>query len=301
MSDNPQTPGRRAFYKYMKPETALAVLESRMVRYSTPLSFNDPFDVQSGLHFEFDLDSLHDKVLDRIEALASGSEEPVVDTNNPWGQAVLEARKYYPTHGFPRARWKEGSAALFHYLTKIALETQNGYQRHWKEMLPGVRIFSVTEEKDNLLMWAHYAQDHTGAVFEFWSLPEEDNPLSVARPVEYVKTPPPFFTESQWLDVFVGMGELNERELYRRYAYIKSEHWSYEREWRVWYPNSDKTQKFDTIPIRHNEFKAIYLGCCIEGKKKQDILTLVKKNFPGTQVFQAFKASDSYGLLFAKI
>jgi hypothetical protein len=97
------------------------------------------------------------------------------------------------------------------------------------------------------------------------------------------------------------MGELNERELYRRYVYMKSTHWQYEREWRVWYPHSDKTQTFDTIPIRPNEFKAIYLGCCIREKTKQDILTLIKRNFPDTLVFQACKAADSYGLLFAEV
>jgi hypothetical protein len=302
MNENQQGPGRRAFYKYMKPDTALAVLESRTVRFSTPLLFNDPFDVQSGLHFEFDLDSLHDKVLDRIEALASAVGEPAIDPENVWGQIVLEARKYYPTHGFPRERWKEGSTAPFNLMLKIIRQAQIQYQQHWQAILPEVRIFSVTEEKDNLLMWAHYAFDHTGAVFEFWSLPEEDNPLSVAQPVEYVKTPPPFLTESELIDSLTGLRGLSDgNDLYRRYAYIKSNHWSYEREWRVWYPGADRTQKFDTTPIRPNEFKAIYLGCCISPKIKDDILALIKKNFQGTRIFQARKALDSYGLNFIEI
>ena len=46
----------------------------------------------------------------------------------------------------------------------VALQTQ--YQETWwKDFLPRLRVFSVTEEKDNLLMWAHYAKDHTGVVF----------------------------------------------------------------------------------------------------------------------------------------
>lgn len=59
-------PGRRSFFKYAPPETAIAVLKTKTIRYSSPLRFNDPFDVQSGLHFDFDLGTFQEKVLDRI-------------------------------------------------------------------------------------------------------------------------------------------------------------------------------------------------------------------------------------------
>lgn len=285
----------------MKVETALAVLQSRTVRYSSPLSFNDPFDIQAGLHFEFDINSLHDKVLDRIEALASGAKEPSVDTENVWGKIVLSAREHFGTHGFPRARWKEMTKNLFGELTQLIQETQREFQRHWESMLPRIRVFSVTEEKDNLLMWAHYAVDHTGATFEFWSLPDEDNTLSVARRVEYVETPPPFFTETQWVNFLTGLGEVEGDALFRRYAYIKSHHWSYEREWRVWYPYSNSSEKFDVVNIRPSEFKAIYLGCRMHPSQKEKILHLVKANFPDAQVFQAYKNEGTYSLRFEKI
>ncbi len=92
----------------------------------------------------------------------------------------------------------------------------------------------VSEERSNLLMWAHYAKDHTGAVFEFLSLPDEGNPLLVAEPVMYVDHPIPFFTESEWLDHIFSVRRLNESELYKRYVYTKSSDWRYEREWRCY-------------------------------------------------------------------
>jgi hypothetical protein len=297
-----QKPARRAFYKYATPATTLAVLKSRTVRYSSPLAFNDPFDIQSGLHFEFDLNSLHSKVLDRIQELASGPEEPPVDSGDVWGKIVLAARKYYPQHGFPRDQWKQITDASFRELLMVIEQTRSNYKQHWRErLLPGIRVFCVTEERDNLLMWAHYARDHTGVVFEYWSLPEEDNPLSVARQVKYVNSPPPFFKEKEWLDDFMGIKKLDERALYAQYAYIKSNHWSYEREWRVWYPMSDTTQMFDTMPIRPSEFKAIYLGCRIDETTKQDVLRLLAKGFPKTRVFQAQKAEDAYELTYTEI
>jgi len=165
-----ETPGRRAFYKYTTPGTAIAVLQAKTVRYSSPQSFNDPFDIQSGLHFEFDLDSLHSRVLDRIQELASGEDAPQVDVNDVWGQLVLIAHQNYPQHGFPRDRWRDMTEPSFRNLLEVIKKTQFDYQKHWREvLLPSLRVFCVTEDRDNLLMWAHYASDHQGVVFEYWS------------------------------------------------------------------------------------------------------------------------------------
>ncbi len=297
-----QIPGKRAFYKYASSDAALAVLRSGTVRYSSPRAFNDPFDIQSGLHFDFDPANLHSKVIDRIHELASASSAPAVDPNDPWGKLVLEAHRYYPTHGFPRDRWFELTADAFAALVREFRNTQQQYQSHWwNKILPGVRVFCVSEDPDNLLMWAHYARDHTGVVFEFWSLPEEDNPLSVARAVEYTKTPPSFFFESDWLDNLTGVKQLDFSALYKRYAYIKSYHWSYEREWRVWYPLADETAMHDYISIRKSEFASIRFGCRADPAFVGEALKIVRARFPSTRVFHAYKKDNAYALEYREI
>jgi len=294
-------PGYRPFYKYASPETTLTVLRNQTVRYSSPLAFNDPFDIQSGLHFNFDIETLHGKVLDRLNELAAAATEPPVDTEDEWGKIVMKVRKYYPTHGFPRERWKAMTAEPFRWLVEQITTTQQRYQQHWWEtLLPGVRVFCVSEDRDNLLMWAHYAKDHKGSVMEFWSLPDEDNPLSVARPVDYVSTPPPFFTESEWLDDLLAIRKLDSDALYHRYAYTKSRHWHYEREWRVWYPLSTGGLH-DYIPIRRSEFKAIYLGCRAESKFIKDTIELVREGFPNTRILHAIKNESTYSLEYVEL
>ena len=118
------TSGRRSFFKYAAPDTVLAILKNQTVRYSSPLLFNDPFDVQSGLHFESDLDSLHDRVLERLFELATVPSIPVVDQDDPWGKLVLMVRKHFPTHGFPTERWHGESAELFGQLVSEIKTTQ---------------------------------------------------------------------------------------------------------------------------------------------------------------------------------
>lgn len=296
------TPGKRAFFKYTSPQTALAILQSGNVRYSSPLTFNDPFDIQSGLHFDFDLETLHQKVIDRIGVLAAAPDVPLFNVDDPWCKLVIEARKHYPTHGFPRDRWVAITKEPFDSLFSVIQDTRQKYEQHWIDiLLPGSRVFCVSEERDNLLMWAHYGRDHTGAVFEFWSLPSEDNSLSVAQPIQYEETPPPFFTEREWIDDLTGMKKLDNDALYKRYAYIKSSEWAYEREWRVWYPLADKRQLYDEVPIRKSEFKCIYIGCCAKPEFERSITELIRNTFPDTKVFRATKRLDEYALKYIEI
>lgn len=295
-----KAPGRRAFYKYTSPETALAVLKNRTVWYRTPLDFNDPFDIQSGLHFDFDIDTLHDRLLDRWHEFAVSDFEPPVLSNDVWGKIALEIRRHYPTRGFPRDDLKKLTLEGFSFLVQQIKLTRQQYQQRWQEMLPNIRVFCVSEHRDNLLMWAHYAKDHSGAVFEFWSLPEEDNALSVARPVQYVKRPPPFFSESEWLDDLTGIKALDTDALYRRYAYVKSKHWKYEREWRVWYPLANEG-KYDEVPIRQSEFKALYLGCNAEPKFISDTIELTRFAFPGVRIFRGEKKTNDFALKYIEI
>jgi hypothetical protein len=45
---------RQVFYKYMTARTARIVLSTRKLRWSSPLMFNDPFDVTQELRLNFD-------------------------------------------------------------------------------------------------------------------------------------------------------------------------------------------------------------------------------------------------------
>lgn len=296
------SPGKRSFYKYLTPDTTLAILETQSVRYSSPLAFNDPFDIQAGLHFEFDLSGLHEKTIDRIHTLAAAPSAPNVDSNDVWGQLVLKIREYFPTHGFNRQHLIKLTAPPFVELNRTIAVTQEQYQAHWREkLLPSIRVFCVCEECDNLLMWSHYAKDHTGAVLELWSLPEEDNLLSIARPIDYNSSPFPFFTEAEWIDDLTGIKKLDFDALHQKYAYAKSELWKYEKEWRVWYPNSNSNKLFDTVPLRQSEVASIYFGCNADSDFIRKSLEQCRISFPNVTAFQAHKSSTSYALEFTEI
>ena len=289
---------KRPFYKYLSPETALIVAESKTVRYSSPATFNDPFEFQSGLHFDFNPDCIPSEFLRRLEELASSSTWPPVDPIDPWGKLVLLVRRNYATHGIPMPLQTEPGIKAFNILIDKLRDTQRCYQEQWQTTLyPGVRIFCVSNVSNNPLMWAHYSKNHTGVVYEFWSLPEEDNALSTAQPVEYLEVPPAFFSKTEFVDDLLSIKRIDADSLSRRYAYCKSAHWCYEQEWRVWHPFS-KTQDHDYVSVRQSEFKAAYFGCRMASDAREKIKLALRQNFPMVQLFQARRQLNSYALSF---
>jgi hypothetical protein len=151
-------------------------------------------------------------------------------------------------------------------------------------------------------MWAHYAKDHTGVVFELRSLPKEDNALSVAKPVIYCDSPPPFFSEAEWLDNVFAIKKLDYQELGRRYAYSKSVHWQYEREWRVWdlAPRGSEQRSSD-YAIRSNEISALYIGCRAAPSFVDEVVALTRKAFPHARIYRGAKAEETYGLSYSEL
>jgi hypothetical protein len=293
---------RDRFFKYTSASAAVKILESSAVLYRSPIQFNDPFDVQSGLHFDFDVDSLPDKILDHMEELLSSETKPDIP-NAELGEVVLRIWEMKKAYGFvPRERLRSVVRPILAVLSNQVVVFQQHYQQHWRnKFLPRLRVFSVSEVNDNLLMWSHYSKDHTGVVFDFRVLPEQDNPLCVARPVQYCEFPPTFFSEREWLDDIFGLRELRVHDFYLRYAYIKSDIWAYEKEWRVWDLLPQVEHKlFSGYPLRPNEVGAVYLGCRIAPDIKTQIMRLLSAH-PNARAFQARRASDEFKLYFDPI
>jgi hypothetical protein len=60
---------RQVFYKYMTARVAKIVLATRRLRWSSPLLFNDPFDVTQELRLNFDEHGLNAALIERVASL----------------------------------------------------------------------------------------------------------------------------------------------------------------------------------------------------------------------------------------
>lgn len=94
-------------------------------------------------------------------------------------------------------------------------------------------VLSLTERADNILMWSHYANGHTGICIEYERT--DDNILgddSVTRPVRYTDVYP-LISYDDAHHLAESKPKFLDDAVLSSYFYTKSSQWSYEQEWRT--------------------------------------------------------------------
>jgi prenyltransferase beta subunit len=98
-----------------------------------------------------------------------------------------------------------------------------------------IGILCLTEKKDNLLMWSHYANSHKGFVLEFNTehcyFDQRKKNLQLAehlKKVRYTFNRPEFVLFDTAL-----LTKENMDNWINNFIWVKSDHWSYEEEWRI--------------------------------------------------------------------
>jgi hypothetical protein len=75
---------RQVFYKYTKASVAKTVLATRRLRWSSPLLFNDPFDVTQELRLNFDEHGLNAAMTERVAWLIEHAEPATCKVKHPF-------------------------------------------------------------------------------------------------------------------------------------------------------------------------------------------------------------------------
>lgn len=288
------------FYKFATMETARLILKSGKFRYSSPASFNDPFDIQTELYFQFDITDLPGLVADEIDAIVRGQRVEILDGKSDLCKAVLLLQEQHKKGNYRREHLDFLVKPLMHELSSVIEDTRKKYNDHWEKLLKRIRVFCVSEHNKSILMWSHYAKYHTGVCFKLKVMPKKDNPLCAAKKVNYLAEPPSFFSVEEWIDSIVVDKEVSFTELYHCYPLSKSDVWRYEDEWRVWAPFEEDGTNYLDIPIAEGEIDAIYFGVNANPKLVSDIIDIAKErnveNF-----FRSEKKIMEYGLAYNEI
>ena len=183
------------FYKYVSSETARIILNTRKFRYSSPLLFNDPFDVQTELKFNFDINNFHNEIVDEMIRLASLDEIIPFEEDTDLKKVIVLLKKHIQKEGKVNAFMKYDQVAIIKDISQVLEETRLNYNYMWREFLKALRVFSMSTKYDSILMWSYYANNHSGVVFKLKVLPEEDNLICVADPVIYQSKSLKFFSD----------------------------------------------------------------------------------------------------------
>lgn len=152
-------------------------------------------------------------------------------------------------------------------------------------------VLSLTEKPDNLLMWAHYSDDHQGFVIELDSEHEffdrresDDDPLRHLRKIEYSPDRP-----AVSLAKYSAVDGL----------LVKSLDWEYEQEWRMVMPLKDSDQKIEKEKFSIHLFDmpatcvtGITFGCRIANDDKERILEFLVNDTRYSHVIVSRAALD---------
>jgi len=165
-----------------------------------------------------------------------------------------------------------------------------GEQPFLKWLREDTGVVSFAAIPNDLLMWSHYASQHTGVCIRFEAVTESHvDFFAQIFPVRYQ-------------DALPEINFYTTPELEKLHAYIltKSRHWCYEQEWRR-IVVANKQPRF--LPIPPGVVSAIYLGCRIKESIREAILSAAQQSPTCSclNVFQAELSPDSYSLTFVPL
>lgn len=285
---------RNYFYKYYNIKSGILTLENTIIKWSNPIEFNDPFDNQ-------------------FDALLAETQE---DTENSIKEYVIDCflndksfnfKNLSSKHELLIQQIRNTPKEQFEKIIPLLKEDKTIYppdlvENHHKELnemfkdiMKSSSVFCLTEKKDNLLMWAHYADNHTGIVVKFRDVPEKDSPIKLAKKITYSHNIPKISIAK------IATNGITIQELQDIYTFTKSTHWEYEKEWRIVGGLRDTSKTHEILPFAKEEVADVYLGCRINSGNKQKILEIIKTKYPWAGIYQAHKDTKEFKLVFEKI
>lgn len=158
-----------------------------------------------------------------------------------------------------------------------------------------VGILALTENINNLLLWAHYANKHTGFCIELDAQMlnriiiaefQKNNELAFIFKVKYKNRFP-----------IINPCKHSFEQRTQLQFLVKSKDWKYEKEWRIILLNGSR-QKIELPP---DVFKKIYFGLNTDSNDIERSKVILGQYNPNIGLYRAVKKKDSFSLEFNKI
>ncbi|MER2097478.1 MAG: DUF2971 domain-containing protein [Pseudomonas qingdaonensis] len=282
-----------AFYKYMTYSTAKIVLENQTLRWSTPATLNDPYDIQFDLRINFDRDKVLRDTLDKLWKVFIG--ELVGHPESRMTGAINLMRPLLK--GIPKKHYmrqmEEGVKQSFASMDKNIHETY----RLTREQLATTKILCLTDSPINQLMWAYYADSNRGVALRFQDTPGADSPYCMAQKMSYAQDIPMLFEDDELSDFLAGITVFDQAKRISTLIYTKSDAWKHESEWRIFAGDGrDKNAPHEDIAFGSRELTGIAFGCRMPPDHQAELAQTIKRRYPHAEVLRAAPVNHSFQL-----
>jgi hypothetical protein len=295
----------KRLYKYLSINGLIKTLEHGSIRLSRPAEFNDPLDMYLQA-------ALGEDRISFLEGVRKAFLENLWDDNDlssmpstPSKDKLVylkSAIKHYSEE--QKALLREGALNIpIDELYDIARLDQS-----FRDVISFVNqsfqydgVFCTTVAYNNLLMWAHYADKHQGAVVEFTPSIEEHSALLASKKVRYSNQRPVLFATAQEmaLHTFCMSAEETGKEILDTLTYTKSCAWEYEQEYRLYIPFFIKPgQEFATLSFHPKELTSVFLGCRMGAENEEKTISLAKAINPYVAIYKASPTPREFSITF---
>ena len=253
-------------YKYFGPDRA-SVLQNCLVRYSPLGAFNDPFEGRP------EVTSLTTETGARDSLSAMLPQE----TRSAYDQLPAEARAMLSYELWEQLLAQEmisKEPELIQAMLGLTPMLRSLITQKFDQLLGAL---CLSEIPDSLLMWSHYGASHAGFVLAFDArhpyFHEEKGPEDEFRHLRRVlyreARPSATLVEFDGVDFFL----------------VKSGHWSYEREWRIFRPLQEAEIVYPgepfgvhLFPFPPSALKAVILGARMTAKSVEASAEYIRAN-----------------------
>ncbi|EML7270166.1 DUF2971 domain-containing protein [Enterobacter hormaechei] len=269
---------RSSFYKYMPLSTAEIVLQNASLRWSSPLIFNDPFDVPREVIPDVNEHDISRALAKKI-LLELKNPRPDTSQLNSGIRYLLEFYKNYFPFGLPEELIKKQTELILNPpVGEGAKDALTGFRNYWDNTLRDRRILCLSESPVITSMWNHYADSYKGIVLEFSCLDELDSAWLLAKPVKYTDEKPLTYTAEGMAELFFMDEEIVKNYINEDITYIKTLDWQYEKEWRVsTHKRPLQEGLYSDLTFNIHELKTIILGPMFDMDKLPAINELSEK------------------------
>jgi hypothetical protein len=241
-------------YKYLSfGEGARGILRDNTIKFTSPLEFNDPFDSR----IELLLDAPHDE----------------------WKKFFSKRIPEYSAKRMSPAKRVILAAQLARKATAANLSGES-----FLDYVNDFGVLCLSERRDDLLMWSHYANSHQGICVGFWS--GYAHPFFCrALPVDYAEEYPN-----------VSFLESNEKRL-ETTLLTKSSHWIYEREWRI----IEHRRPPGIQPYPRASLACVILGVNISNDFREEIKGMLSNYTTSVELIEAKMCRRRFALEFRAV
>lgn len=272
---------KASFYKYVTAEVAKIILVNQALRWSSPLLFDDPYDVTRELAADIKTSEIQEWLIDRIIYLIKNNVDLPPEINPKLRFLVETVRKSN------REDVKEIVFKEMHDTKKEFIKESPGLnelREKWKEMAPTFRILCFSARNNIVSMWNRYADNLKGVVLEFSCLKEYDSPWIIAEPVKY-DSRPSLLDKAGWGMIATLNQAAATKYIFHESCHTKTMDWAYQEEWRVVsFNRAGETGEYSDYNFNPPELSAIYLGPYIGVENKEIILALLKHELSHVKV-----------------